>query len=72
MFLKRDAQTFLAVIETNKGIIYKIANSYCRIENNRKDLIQEIIIHLWLSFNNYDEKYKLTSIGSALRIYKGT
>ena len=61
MFLKRDAQTFLAVIETNKGIIYKIANSYCRIENNRKDLIQEIIIHLWLSFNNYDEKYKLTT-----------
>ncbi len=48
--MQKDAQTFLAIIEANKGIVYKIANSYCRNEENRKDLIQEIILQLWLSF----------------------
>ena len=59
--MQKDAQTFLAIIEANKGIVYKIANSYCRNEENRKDLIQEIILQLWLSFPKYDEQYKLTT-----------
>ncbi len=61
MSLKRDSKTFLSVIESNKGIVYKVANSYCKDEENRKDLIQEIIVQLWLSFDKYDEKYKLST-----------
>ncbi len=61
IFLEKDASHFLPVIEANKGIIYKIANSYCKNEDNRKDLIQEIVIQLWLSFNKYDERYKLST-----------
>jgi len=49
---------FLSLIEQNKGIIYKIAHSYCRDAESRKDLIQEIIIQLWNSFSKYDEKRK--------------
>ena len=52
---------FLSVIQTNKGIIYKVANSYCKDADDRKDLIQEIIIQLWLSFHKYDEKFALTT-----------
>ncbi len=48
---------FLEVIETNKGILYKVVNSYCRNIEDRKDLIQEIILQLWKSFDNYNEKY---------------
>jgi RNA polymerase sigma-70 factor (ECF subfamily) len=59
--LERDTKTFLSVIESNKGIIYKVANSYCRNGENKKDLIQEIILQLWLSFNKYDEGYKLST-----------
>lgn len=59
--MTRDAATFLSVMETNKGIIYKVANSYCRNADNRKDLIQEIMLQLWLSFNKYDEKYSITT-----------
>jgi RNA polymerase sigma factor (sigma-70 family) len=49
---------FLSVIETNKGIIYKVANSYCKDTEDRKDLVQEIVLKLWKSFDNYDEHFK--------------
>ncbi|MCW3467075.1 RNA polymerase sigma factor [Chitinophaga nivalis] len=59
--MKRDMDPFLAVIAAHKGIIYKVANLYCRDEENRKDLIQEILIQLWLSFPKYNEQYKLST-----------
>jgi len=49
---------FLAMIEANKGIIYKIANAYCKNATNRMDLIQEIILQLWLSIHKYNEKFR--------------
>ena len=49
---------FLSVIETNKGIIYKVANSYCKDTEDRKDLVQEIVLKLWKSFDSYDEHFK--------------
>ena len=52
---------FLSLIEQNKGIIYKISNSYCRDPENRKDLVQEIIIQLWKAFDNYDNRYKVST-----------
>jgi len=52
------SEQFLAVVNSNKGIIYKIANSYCKNSDNRNDLVQEIIIQLWKSFDNYNEQYK--------------
>jgi RNA polymerase sigma factor (sigma-70 family) len=61
MSLNRDAQHFLTVIDANKGIIYKVANAYCRDAENRKDLIQEITIQLWLAFPKYDESYRITT-----------
>lgn len=54
-------QLFLSVIDANKGIIYKIANSYCKNSENRNDLVQEIIIQLWKSFGNYNEQYQLST-----------
>jgi RNA polymerase sigma-70 factor (ECF subfamily) len=52
---------FLTVIEANKGIIYKVAHAYCLHAEDRKDLIQEIIVQLWKSFDNYDNQYKYTT-----------
>jgi RNA polymerase sigma-70 factor (ECF subfamily) len=52
---------FLSVIETNKGIIYKIANSYCKDPEDRKDLFQEIVSQLWKSFDNYDNQYRYST-----------
>lgn len=52
---------FLAFVDANKGIIYKIANSYCKDGEDRKDLVQEIIIQLWKSFDNYNEQYRYST-----------
>ena len=49
---------FLTVIEKHKGIIYKISRAYCKNEDDRKDLIQEIIIQIWNSFHNYNDQYQ--------------
>ncbi|KAA0992658.1 RNA polymerase sigma factor [Dyadobacter aurulentus] len=61
MRLLRDTANFLNVMEANKGIIYKVANAYCRDPENRKDLIQEITVQLWLAFPKYDEQFMLST-----------
>lgn len=55
MDTKKDK--FLPVIENHKGLIFKIAHAYCHDHEDRKDLIQEIIIQLWLSFDRYDNRF---------------
>jgi len=67
---------FLNVIESNKGIIYKVANSYCKDAEDRKDLVQEIISQLWKSFDTYNDEYKLStwmyriSLNTAISFYR--
>jgi RNA polymerase sigma-70 factor (ECF subfamily) len=55
------SELFLSVINLNKGIIFKVANSYCKNPDNRNDLVQEIIIQLWKSFDNYKKQYELST-----------
>ncbi|MEO6720840.1 MAG: RNA polymerase sigma factor [Ferruginibacter sp.] len=54
-------ELFLSFIQANKGIIYKVANSYCKNIEDRKDLVQEIIVQLWKSFDNYSDEYKYST-----------
>lgn len=49
---------FLTVLDSHKGIIYKVANTYCSDAIDRDDLIQEITIQIWKSIENYNSKYK--------------
>ncbi|RAJ05198.1 RNA polymerase sigma-70 factor (ECF subfamily) [Chitinophaga skermanii] len=53
--------TFLQVLQGHKGIIYKIANAYCKNDEDRKDLVQEMIVQLWRSFENYSDQYKYST-----------
>ena len=53
----RATSAFLEMIESHKGIVFKVANSYCRDAEDRKDLIQEIIVQLWRSRDRYDESF---------------
>lgn len=59
--MSRDNEPFLSIIESNKGIIYKVANSYCKDADDREDLIQEIILQLWKAFPTFKPDYKLST-----------
>jgi len=61
MQTNKDSNKFLEMLDDHKGIIYKIVNSYCRDEEDRKDLAQEIIIQLWKSFDRYDSRFKYST-----------
>ena len=58
MSLIDKTDLFLSVIEMHKGIIYKVANSYCKNTEDRKDIVQEIILQLWKSFDSYNQQFK--------------
>ena len=47
---------FLALLDTHKRILYKVANAYCRNAEDRPDLVQEIVVQLWRSFGRFDER----------------
>ena len=55
-----DAE-FLQLIRDNKGILFKISNSFCRKRDDREDLIQEIIYQLWKSARSFDTNRKFST-----------
>lgn len=50
--------TFEEVLEQNKGLLYKVVNIYCKDEEDKNDLLQEIKIQIWRSFDRYNGEYK--------------
>lgn len=52
---------FVNVLEMHKKIIYKVARAYTDNIEERNDLIQEIIIQIWSSFENYNPTYKYST-----------
>lgn len=54
-------KAFLAVIEGHKGIIYKVANAYAFNHEDRDDLVQEVFLQLWFSFDKYNSEYKYST-----------
>jgi RNA polymerase sigma factor (sigma-70 family) len=56
-----DTDGFLRVIEAHKGIIYKVSRAYCRQDEDRQDLIQEIIIQIWNSYSKYNNQYQIST-----------
>ena len=46
-------QEFIEMINGNRGTIFKVCNLYCREDENRKDLVQEIILQLWKSYASF-------------------
>ncbi|WP_462318146.1 RNA polymerase sigma factor [Marinilabilia sp.] len=58
---KEQEKEFLAFLENYKRLITKVSGIYCHDIEERKDLIQEIIIQLWKSFPRYDNKYPIST-----------
>ena len=54
-------ERFTAVIQQHKGILYKVAQAYCRDAADREDLLQEMALQLWRAFDRYDETLRLST-----------
>ena len=55
------AAPFLDLLDAHKGIVYKVARAYCKDAEDRKDLIQEICLQLWLAFPRYDPQLRAST-----------
>jgi RNA polymerase sigma-70 factor (ECF subfamily) len=45
---------FLTLLESHRGILGKVAFTYCRNADDRRDLEQEVATQLWRAFPRYD------------------
>lgn len=61
MEIKTKDKEFTRLIKENKGIIYKICNSYCADKDDREDLAQEIVYNLWKSFDSFNTNFKFST-----------
>lgn len=52
---------FLQIIKRNQGIIHKVCNIYCDLEEDRNDLFQEIVAQLWKSFPSFRNEAKIST-----------
>ncbi|MBL8530124.1 MAG: RNA polymerase sigma factor [Hyphomonadaceae bacterium] len=51
---RSEEQRFLAFLESQQRILYKIAYIYCRDAEERRDLMQEMAIHLWRAYPSFE------------------
>jgi RNA polymerase sigma factor (sigma-70 family) len=58
---KEQEQAYNYIVEQHKGILYKVANTYCHNDADRQDLIQEMLIQIWHSIGKYNDQYKITT-----------
>jgi RNA polymerase sigma factor (sigma-70 family) len=56
-----DHDQCLALLDAHKGILYKVANSYCPRVEDRSDLIQEISLQVWRSYPRFDGRCKFST-----------
>ena len=61
MSKQEQQQIFQKIIEQHKGILFKIARAYCPNEDDRQDLVQEMMIQIWRSIHKYNDEYKITT-----------
>jgi RNA polymerase sigma-70 factor (ECF subfamily) len=52
---------FQELLERHRGIVFKVANTYCRDPHDRADLAQEIAAQAWRSFASYDRDRRFST-----------
>jgi RNA polymerase sigma-70 factor (ECF subfamily) len=62
MPLDTDLQArFSALLLQHRGIVLKVAASYCHDRDDRDELAQEIATHLWRAFPRYDPRRRFST-----------
>lgn len=48
-----DEHPFIALVERHSAAINGVCRSFCAVKEDREDLRQEILLHLWQGWKNY-------------------
>jgi len=52
-----DAQAgFVRRLDEHRGILFKVADAYCRNRVDREDLVQNIVAQLWRAYRRFDDR----------------
>ena len=52
---------FQQIIERHKGILFKVARTYCKHDDVRQDIMQEMMIQIWKSLPKYNDDFAITT-----------
>ena len=52
---------FVARMEKHQRIFFKVAYMYCRDRDDRQDLVQEMLIQVWRSYERFDERVQFST-----------
>ncbi|MGD0757243.1 MAG: sigma-70 family RNA polymerase sigma factor, partial [Bacteroidales bacterium] len=61
MDIQKLQTDFTELIENNKKMIYKVSHMYCDSTIDKKDLFQDIISNLWISYPSFQNKSKIST-----------
>lgn len=54
-------ELFVSLLDEHRKILYKVAGSYTRTASDRQDLVQEMVVQLWRSFERYDAAFRFST-----------
>ncbi|HEV2643906.1 MAG TPA: RNA polymerase sigma factor [Candidatus Elarobacter sp.] len=47
---------FVRRLDEHRGILFKVADAYCRNRADREDLVQDIVAQLWRAYRRFDDR----------------
>ena len=74
--MKAKQTEFLLLMEQHKGILHKVSKMYMDDKEDRNDLVQEIVLQLWKSFERFEGNSQFStwmyrvSLNTALTYFK--
>ena len=54
-------ETFSSLLQQHAGIVFKVANTYAQLAEDRADLAQEITAQLWRAYPKYDPSRRFST-----------
>lgn len=67
---------FISIAKENQNLIKKVCNMFCKNEDDKKDLFQEILIQLWKSYETFRNEAKVSTwmyrvaLNTAITMYR--
>jgi len=52
---------FLTSLDRHRGILFKVADAYCRDAASREDLVQDIVLQLWRAYPRFDDRARFST-----------